>query len=54
MIDLPLIAAACGYNREGAPTFTEVRVAKGARKDLGRPKEAPQVNKALFMTTLRQ
>ena len=48
-IDLPAIAAACGYNREGSPAFREVRVAKGARKDLGRPKEPPQVNKALFM-----
>ena len=34
------------------PRFMEVRVAKGARKDLGRPKEPPQVNKALFMRTL--
>ena len=51
-IDLPIIAAACGYNREGAPAFREVKVAKGARKDLGRPKEPPQVNKALFMGVL--
>ena len=51
-IDLPAIAAACGYNREGAPAFREVRVAKGARPDLGRPKEAPQDNMALFMRTL--
>jgi len=51
-IDLPAIARACGYNREGAPTFRMVCVAKGARKDLGRPKEPPQVNKALFMRTL--
>jgi len=35
-----------------APTFLEIKVAKGARKDLGRPKEAPQVNKALFMEIL--
>ena len=32
--------------------FVEVKVAKGARKDLGRPKEPPQVNKALYMKTL--
>ena len=32
--------------------FMEVKVAKGARKDLGRPKEPPQVNKKLFMQTL--
>jgi phosphonopyruvate decarboxylase len=32
--------------------FMEIKVAKGARKDLGRPKEPPQVNKNLFMKTL--
>lgn len=51
-IDLPAIAKACGYNEPGHPTFRQVLVAKGARKDLGRPKEPPQVNKALFMETL--
>ena len=51
-IDLPAIAAACGYNAPGHPTFRQVLVAKGARKDLGRPKEPPQSNKALFMNTL--
>ena len=34
------------------PNFILFKVAKGARKDLGRPKEPPQVNKALFMETL--
>ena len=34
------------------PNFILLKVAKGARKDLGRPKEPPQVNKALFMETL--
>ncbi len=34
------------------PRFMEVRVRKGARKDLGRPKEPPQENKDLFMRTL--
>lgn len=48
-IDLAAVAAACGYNRPGAPVFKEIKVAKGARKDLGRPKEPPQVNKRLFM-----
>ncbi len=33
-------------------TFFEIKVAKGARKNLGRPKEPPQENKALFMETL--
>ncbi len=51
-IGLSAIAASCGYNREGSPVFREIKVAKGARKDLGRPKEPPQVNKALFMKTL--
>ena len=51
-IDLSAIAASCGYNRLGAPVFREIKVAKGARKNLGRPKEPPQVNKALYMKTL--
>ena len=51
-IDLSTIAEACGYNRDGHPTFKQVLVAKGARKALGRPKEKPQENKALFMQTL--
>ena len=34
------------------PNFILFKVAKGARKDLGRPKEPPQVNKQLFMQTL--
>ena len=51
-INLTAIATACGYNREGSPAFVEIKVAKGARKDLGRPKEPPQVNKKLFMETL--
>lgn len=51
-IDLPAIAKACGYGRRGAPKFREIKVAKGARADLGRPKERPQENKALFMKTL--
>ena len=51
-IDLPAIAASCGYNRPNSPVFREIKVAKGARKDLGRPKEPPQVNKKLYMETL--
>ena len=51
-IDLPAIATACGYNRNGAPSFREIRVAKGARPDLGRPKEPPQVNKEALMSVL--
>ena len=52
VISLPIIAAACGYNQPGHPAFKMILVAKGARKDLGRPKEPPQVNKALYMKTL--
>lgn len=52
-INLKAIARACGYDRPGAPKFIEIKVAKGARVDLGRPKESPQVNKKLFMGTLR-
>ena len=51
-INLSAVATSCGYNRPGAPVFKEIKVAKGARKDLGRPKEPPQVNKALYMETL--
>lgn len=63
-VNLKKIAAACGYRlgnkvekkggggRQTAPLFIEIKVAKGARVDLGRPKEPPQVNKKLFMETL--
>ena len=61
-IDLPAIATACGYRIANSldalfapspsPAFLEIRVAKGARADLGRPKEPPQANKALFMDSL--
>ena len=51
-IELPAIADACGYNQPGHPVFKMILVAKGSRKDLGRPKEPPQVNKALYMKTL--
>jgi len=71
-IDLPAIAAACGYDVMSVdgrfnsqnlhdlhvlhglnkPRFFEIKVAKGARSDLGRPKEPPQANKSLFMKTL--
>ena len=51
-INLAAIAKSCGYNCPGSPVFREIKVAKGARKDLGRPKEPPQVNKALYMKML--
>lgn len=64
-IDLKAIAKACGYRvgrtaterggggRRKAPLFVEIKVAKGARADLGRPKEDPVDNKRLFMETLK-
>ena len=66
-INLMSVAAALGYDvqplenalrlcasalNKSRPVFVEVKVAKGARKDLGRPKEPPQMNKALYMKTL--
>lgn len=56
-INLRAIAKACGYRLRSdqeiaSPLFVEIKVAKGARADLGRPKEPPQVNKKLFMKTL--
>jgi len=35
-------------------TFIEVKVKKGARKDLGRPKSSPQENKAAFMKYIEE
>ena len=61
-IDFEKIAEELGYNvlrspqdRYGLPAkpnFVLFKVAKGARKDLGRPKEPPQANKKLYMGTL--
>ena len=42
----------CCYEALKKPKFMLFKVAKGARKDLGRPKEPPHVNKALYMKTL--
>lgn len=36
------------------PVFMEILINKGARKDLGRPKEIPKVNKEIFMKFLNQ
>lgn len=43
---------ACDPPKDHQTTFFEIKVAKGARADLGRPKEPPQVNKRLFMEVL--
>lgn len=45
---LAAVEAAAG----GRSRFLEVRVAKGARADLGRPKASPRENKAALMTEL--
>ncbi len=50
-IDQAIYSWACDGD-ESQTTFIEIQVAKGARADLGRPKEPPQVNKALYMKTL--
>ena len=41
-----------GWDLLKQPNFVLLKVAKGARRDLGRPKEPPQVNKELYMKTL--
>ena len=51
-IDQAIYSWACDDPEDVQTTFFEIKVAKGARKDLGRPKEPPQVNKALYMKTL--
>jgi phosphonopyruvate decarboxylase len=50
-IDQAIYSWACDGD-DVQTTFFEIKVAKGARKDLGRPKEPPPVNKTLFMETL--
>jgi len=40
-------------NQEKGMRFIEIRVKKGARSDLGRPKEAPLQNKDIFISNLR-
>lgn len=39
-------------NGKNTLTFVEVKVSKGARKDLGRPKSTPQENKKALMEFL--
>ena len=51
-IDQAIYSWACDDPDDVQTTFFEIKVAKGARKDLGRPKEPPQVNKSLYMKTL--
>ncbi len=48
-----LVAAVADLVRADGPALLEVRVAVGARSDLGRPNESPRENKQLFMERLR-
>ena len=41
------------FNSEG-PSFMEIRIIPGARKNLGRPRESPKQNKELFINCLRK
>lgn len=52
VLDQAIYSWACDPSEDCQTTFIEIDVAKGARKDLGRPKERPQENKKLFMETL--
>lgn len=52
--DTAIEAALADLVRAPGPAFLEIRVAPGARADLGRPKESPQENKRLLMDGLRQ
>lgn len=40
--------------KQEGPTFIEVRVRKGARKDLGRPRSSPEENKQALMAVLKE
>ena len=51
-IDQAIYSWACDPEQDQQTTFIEIKVAKGARANLGRPKEPPQENKKLFMETL--
>lgn len=43
----------CSTPRDYGPILIEVAVSKGARSNLGRPKESPQENKAVFMEFIK-
>lgn len=49
-----LARAVTELQRSEGPTFLEVRVRKGARRDLGRPTSTPEASKAAFMRWLRE
>ncbi len=50
---IELEKALCELNRLVGPIFLEIRVKKGARKDLGRPTTTPEENKEAFMSFLK-
>ena len=41
-------------NKKSGPSFIEILVKKGSRKDLGRPSEKPIQNKHLFLKNLKK
>jgi phosphonopyruvate decarboxylase len=47
-----IIAATEAIKQARGPALLEIKINKGARKDLGRPKTTPQQNKATFMAYL--
>ena len=47
-----IVAGIRKLKQEAGPSFLEIRVNKGARKDLGRPTSTPQENKAILMDML--
>lgn len=48
-----IIDALKHLDKEKGKRFLEIRVKKGSRKDLGRPKETPQINKSNFIKHLQ-
>lgn len=53
-IEMALGKANKGFENFDGPVFIEIPIAKGARKDLGRPKSSPKDNKALFMSFVQK
>ena len=53
-IEMALGKANKGFENFDGPVFIEIPIAKGARKDLGRPKSSPKANKALFMSFVQK
>ena len=50
--ELDLVGAVKAIDFEKGPYLIEIRIKKGARKDLGRPTKSPDENKKNFMNFL--